>query len=91
MSSDKGENFAQIGSSGDGARITLKGERSVAAAVGYNSRIKGKKGDWIVLTEWKRDERGWYPAFVKTGQIDGETLKEDVFYYLENGEFIAEE
>ena len=84
-------NCARIGSSGHGARISLKGERSVAAAVGHHSSIKGKKGDWIVLAEWKQDERGFYPVYVKTGLIDGNTLKEDVFYHLENGEFVAEE
>ena len=68
----------------------MEGKRSVAAAVGYNCRIAGKNGDWIVLTEWKNDKEGnWYPACVKAGQIDGETLKEDVMYTLENGEFKA--
>ena len=82
---------AQIGSSGDGAQIKMQGERSVAAAVGYKSSISGKKGDWIVLAEWKRNPAGqWYPAYVKAGQIDGETLKEDTMYHLEEGEFKSE-
>ena len=81
---------AQIGSSGDGAKIKMKGERSVAAAVGYKCTISGKKGDWIVLAEWKKDSKGWYPACVKAGQIDGETLKEDTMYRLVNGEFSEE-
>ena len=82
--------WAQIGSSGDGAQIKMKGERSVAAAVGYKCTISGKKGDWIVLAEWKKDSKGWYPACVKAGQIDGETLKEDTMYRLVNGEFSEE-
>ena len=82
---------AQIGSSGDGAQIKMQGERSVTAAVGYKSSISGKKGDWIVLAEWKRNLVGqWYPACVKAGQIDGETLKEDTMYHLEDGEFKSE-
>ena len=102
---DNGENWAQIGSSGDGAKIgssgdraqigssgygaqiKMEGERSVAAAVGYDCTISGKKGDWIVLAEWKKDSKGWYPACVKAGQIDGETLKEDTMYRLVDGEF----
>jgi len=82
-------NWAKIGSSGARAKIKMQGERSVAAAVGYKSSISGKKGDWIVLAEWRRNHVGqWYPACVKSGQIDGEVLLEDVMYKLENGEFI---
>ena len=84
---DNGENWAKIGSSGYGAQIKMEGERSVAAAVGYDCTISGKKGDWIVLAEWKKDSKGWYPACVKAGQIDGETLKEDTMYRLVDGEF----
>ena len=80
--------WAKIGSSGDGAQIKMEGQRSVASAVGNNCRISGKKGDWIVLAEWKQDDNNnWYPACVKSGQIDGEVLKEDTMYRLENGEF----
>ena len=81
--------WAQIGSSGDGAKIKMEGTRSIAAAIGYNCAISGKKGDWITLAEWKKDESNdWYPACVKSGQIDGETLLEDVMYKLEDGEFV---
>ena len=79
--------WAKIGSSGYGAQIKMEGERSVAAAVGYDCTISGKKGDWIVLAEWKKDSKGWYPACVKAGQIDGEALKEDTMYRLVDGEF----
>ena len=85
---DKGEKFAQIGSSGDGAKIKMEGNRSVASAIGARCQISGKKGDWIVLAEWDVDDNGeFYPKCVKAGQIDGETLKEDVMYRLEDGEF----
>ena len=80
--------LAQIGSSGDGAQIKMEGERSVASAIGARCQISGKKGDWIVLAEWDIDDNGkYYPKCVKAGQIDGETLKEDVMYRLKDGEF----
>ena len=80
---------AQIGSSGDGAQIKMEGQRSVGSAIGYNCRISGKKGDWIVLAEWKQDDNdNWYPACVKSGQIDGEVLKEDTMYTLKDGKFV---
>ena len=79
---------AQIGSSGYGAKIKMGGVRSVAACVGNNGEIKGKKGCWIVLTEWKDVDGEYTPVCVKAGQIDGVTLKEDTFYKLENGKFV---
>lgn len=49
------------------------------------SRAKGKKGTMIVLLV--RNDHGEIVDF-KVGKIDGESLKEDVFYKLENGEFV---
>ena len=81
---------AQIGSSGDSARITSKGDYSVICCAGNNSIAKGKKGSWITLSEWKYDEKekAYIPICVKTEQIDGEKIKADTFYKLENGEFV---
>ena len=80
---------AQIGSSGDSAQIKLEGIDSVAAAIGIGSRIKAKKGNWITLAEWSYEENaGRYVLLcVKSALVDGETLKEDVWYMLQDGEF----
>lgn len=80
---------AQIGSSGDGARINVEGKRSVAASVGHQGRIKGALGTWITLAEWDRDDDGWYPACVRSAKIDGEILKADTWYVLQGREFVA--
>ena len=87
-------NSAQIGSSGDYARITSKGKHSVVMAAGYQPQAKAKKGSWITLAEWVRtgdkDEKGfciWIPKCVKTEYVDGERIKEDIFYKLVDGEF----
>ena len=81
--------YAQIGSSGDSAQIKLEGIDSVAAAIGIGSRIKAKKGNWITLAEWSYEENaGRYVLLcVKSALVDGETLKEDVWYMLQDGEF----
>ena len=81
---------AKIGSSGYSAKITIDGQYSIGSAIGYGSIIKAKKGNWIVLAEWEYDENisKYIPICVKTAQIDGEILKEDTFYKLENGEFV---
>ena len=83
---------ARIGSSGYGARIISEGKNSVVCCAGANSWVKAKKGSWITLSEWgNNDELEYVPICVKTMQVDGETIKEDTFYRLENGEFVEVE
>ena len=80
---------AKIGSSGDSAKINSSGASSVIMCAGINSRAKAKKGSWITLAEWKYDNNRdrWIPVCVRTEQVDGERIKEDIFYQLINGEF----
>ena len=82
--------YAQIGSSGDYARINSAGEYSVVMCAGVESIAKAKKGSWITLSEWKYDnaKQRNIPVCVKTEQVDGDRIREDVFYKLENGEFV---
>ena len=81
-------NSAQIGSSGNYAKIDSSGKHSVVMCAGYNSMAKAKIGSWITLAEWKKNSDGkWIPVCVKTEQVDGERIKEDTFYKLEDGEF----
>ena len=77
--------LAQIGSSGDLAKIESEGNNAVVAAIGINSKIKAKKGSWITLAEYGEDLK---PVCVRSAQIDGKSLKEDVFYQLKGGEFV---
>ena len=50
--------------------------------------IKGKIGSWITLAEYERDNLGNYICVcVKSAQIDGVKLKENVFYRLIDGKF----
>ena len=87
-------NYAQIGSSGDCAQITSEGNNSVVMAAGCNSIVKAKIGSWITLAEWIRTDKAndsgnyiWIPKCVKTEYVDGERIKEDIFYKLVDGEF----
>ena len=88
--------YAQIGSSGDSAQIDISGKNSIGFACGYKSFIKAKKGTWISLAEWKRDEDGNYiPVFAKSAQVgnkeykdfSGKMLKENTYYILWQREF----
>lgn len=84
---------AKIGSSGDSAQITSEGEDSVICCAGHNSIVRAKKGSWITLSEWERsfEKDRWIPKCVKTKFVDGEIIKADTFYRLENGKFVEVE
>ena len=81
---------AQIGSSGDWAHIGSSGKDSVICCAGNGSKVRAKKGSWITLAEWTYNDakQRWVPVCVKTEYVDGERIKEDVFYMLEGGEFV---
>ena len=81
---------AQIGSSGNYAQIECTGQDSVICCAGDESIVRAVKGCWITLSEWKWDnskERN-VPVCVKTEYVDGERIRENTFYKLENGEFV---
>ena len=67
----------------------VSGKDSVAIVTGRNSKAAGALGDWIVLTErgdWNGDT---YPIKeVKAFKVDGEKIKADTFYKLENGDAV---
>lgn len=83
---DTSDNSAKISSSGDYAKIESTGANSVICCVGKRSMVKARKGSWITLAEWKDN----VPVCVKTEFVDGERIKEDVWYKLVDGEFIEQ-
>ena len=85
-------NSAKLASSGDSTTIKSTGENSVIVCSGYNNKVSAVKGSWITLTEWKENKEGTFiPVCVKTEQVDGVKIKENVFYTIENGEFVEVE
>jgi hypothetical protein len=81
-------NDSKLAASGYYSQLELNGQNSVGAAIGIDSIIKGKKGCWITLAEYEHDGESYKPVCVKSAQIDGETIKEDTWYKLENSEFV---
>ena len=81
---------AQIGSSGDSAKINCTGSDSVICCAGHGSVVKAPVGCWITLAEWKYDgaKQRCVPVCVKTEYVDGEKIKADTPYKLENGKFV---
>ena len=56
---------------------------------GHGCYASAKIGSWITLAEWGVDETGEYkPLCVKTEYVDGERIKKDTLYKLENGKFV---
>ncbi len=67
------------------------GDQSLAIAAGPQNKAKGKKGSWLVCSQWKQDQDGsWVRADVRVAKVDGEYIKEDVYYRLEDGVMIAD-
>ena len=68
-----------------GKRLQVK-KTIGTCCVGKRSMVKARKGSWITLAEWKDN----VPICVKTEFVDGERIKENVWYKLVNGEFVEQ-
>lgn len=77
---------------GDRSAATVDGKDSVAIVTGYDCKAKASLGSAIVVVE-RGDWNGeTYPLLaIKAAIADGDTIKADTFYKLQNGEFIEVE
>ena len=96
-----GGNFAKL-AGGDFAKLvggykaTLVGGNCAKLAGGKHSVMigdsgsiaKSKKGSLIVIVEREREDSEYVVKDYAAKIVDGETIKEDTFYKLENGEFV---
>ena len=81
--------YAQIGSSGDAAQIECSADHAVVVCAGKRAKIKAPLGTWITLSEYGEWDGEGYPCIcVKSARIDGKVLKPDIWYKLENCEFV---
>ncbi len=72
-------------STGDRSAATVSGRDSIACALGVGGRARGVKDCWIVLTEWHEAKNIWLLSKVVSVRVDGEKIKENVFYQLKDG------
>ena len=70
---------------GDYSAAKVEGANSIAIVTGFNSSAAGEIGCWLVLTE--RDKEGKIKG-VQTVEVDGKTIKANVFYKLVDGKII---
>jgi len=81
---------ANAATTGNYANAATTGENTVSAAIGIMGAAKATIGSWIVVSEWVQGkDYKWLIKEVKTAKIDGEVLKADTFYKLENGNFVV--
>ena len=67
---------------------------SIAVAWGYHGKARGVKGAYLVLADWEGDEGNywtqdrWSRKGAKMVRVDGETIKENTWYTMVNGEIV---
>lgn len=71
---------------GCNSTASVEGNNSIAIATGWGCKAKGSIGCYLVLAE--RDYKHWELMNVKTTLVDGERIKADTYYRLQDGEFI---
>lgn len=73
---------------GVAGRAEAFGEGSVAVATGIDSSAKGHKGSWLVLADYRETQQGTKPFGYQLFKVDGDKVKEDVWYRLANGSLV---
>lgn len=70
---------------------------SIAIAWGYKGKAKGILGSYLVLADWEGNEgtywrqEGWSLKGAKMIRVDGDKIKADTWYTMENGEIVEVE
>ena len=78
---------SQLASSGDYSRLASSGNNSAVANIGINGIAKAAKYSWITLAEHCWEDGCLKLKCVKTEQVDGDRIKSDTWYKLQDGEF----
>ncbi|MBF1637605.1 MAG: hypothetical protein HXO49_03650 [Prevotella sp.] len=79
--------YSQLASSGYSSQLASSGNNSAVANIGINGIAKAAKYSWITLAEHCWEDGRLKLKCVKTEQVDGDRIKSDTWYKLENGEF----
>ena len=91
VASNSGYSSVASNSGGSSVASTTDGN-SIAVAWGQDSKAKGVKGSYLVLSEWEYIGNGKYNQIgAKMVQVDGKEVKEDTYYMLKNGKVLEVE
>ena len=77
-------NYSAASATGKGGVASADNTTAIAVAWGLNGRAKGVLGAYIVCTEYKDDKL----ICAKMAQVDGVTIKADIYYVLVDGNFV---
>nr|DAX86015.1 MAG TPA: hypothetical protein [Caudoviricetes sp.] len=80
-------NGSKLASSGNGSQLASSGYYSAVANIGINGMAKAAKYSWITLAEHCWEDGRLKLKCVKTEQVDGDRIKSDTWYKLQDGEF----
>ena len=84
--------YGAASSTGNRGAASAGNPTAIAVAWGRYGKAKGVKGAHIVLAEWGEWNGKEYQFIgAKMAQVDGEKIKADTYYTLENGEFVEVE
>ena len=75
--------YSAATNTGDCSAAEVSGKDSIAVVTGKDSKARGALGCWLVLTE--RNDK-YDVVEVRAVKVDGENVKPDTWYKLENGE-----
>ena len=96
-------NYGASSATGNKGASSANDSESVAVAWGYKGKAMGVIGSHIVLAEWKyigskeddrydrAEQEAWEFVGAKMFRVDGEKVKPDTWYRLENGELVEVE
>ena len=79
--------YSKLASSGNGSQLASSGYDSAVANIGINGMAKAAKYSWITLAEHCWEDGRLKLKCVKTEQVDGDRIKSDTCYKLQDGEF----
>ena len=78
---------SRLASSGDYSQLASSGNNSAVANIGINGMAKAAKYSWITLAEHCWEDGLLKLKCVNTEQVDGDRIKPDTWYKLQDGEF----
>lgn len=91
---DSTGDYGASSATGYKGKATAGDPQSIAVAWGYKSKAKGVLGAYLVLADWEGDEKKywepdtWILKDVKMVIVDGEKIKPDTWYRIQNGEIL---
>ena len=80
--------YSSASNTGNYSSASNTGNYGIAVAWGKESKAKGKKGNYIVISEWSFQDGERILICAKMVKVDGKKIKEDVYYTLKGGKVV---